>query len=83
MGDIQEFQFVVLNWKNKSRIKDREMERNRLTHRWSLIHATIHFHKPDLFLTITTNPKWLEIVQSLFSRQTATDYPDIVLQVFE
>ena len=25
-----------------------------------------HFHKPDLFLTMTANPKWPEIVQSLF-----------------
>ena len=42
-----------------------------------------HFHKPDLFLTMTANPKWPEIVQSLFSGQTATDHPDIVLWVFE
>ena len=42
-----------------------------------------HFHKPDLFLTMTANPKWPEIIQSLFSGQTATDCPDIVLQVFE
>ena len=37
-----------------------------------------HFHKPDLFLTMTTNSKWPEIIHSLFSGQTATDHPDIV-----
>ena len=42
-----------------------------------------HFHKPDLFLTMTANPKWSEIIHSLFSGQTATDHPDIVSQVFE
>jgi len=42
-----------------------------------------HFHKPDLFLTMTANPKWLEIIHSLFPSQTATDCPDIVSRVFE
>jgi len=42
-----------------------------------------HFYKPDLFLTMTTSPKWLEIIYSLFSGQTATDRPDIVSRVFE
>jgi len=41
-----------------------------------------HFHKPDL-LTMTANPKWPEITNSLLPRQTATDHPDIVLHVFE
>jgi len=26
-----------------------------------------YFHKPDLFLTMTANPKWPEILHSLFS----------------
>jgi len=42
-----------------------------------------HFHKPDLFLTMTANPKWPEILHSLFPGQTTTDCPDIVSQVFE
>jgi len=42
-----------------------------------------HFHKPDLFLTITANPKWPKIIYSLFPGQTATDRPDIVSWVFE
>ena len=42
-----------------------------------------HFHKLDLFLTMTANSKWPEIIHSLFPRQTATDCPDIVLWIFE
>ena len=42
-----------------------------------------HFHKLDLFLTMTANPKWPEIIYSLFPGQTATDCPNIVLRVFE
>ena len=42
-----------------------------------------HFHKPDLFLTMTANLKWPEIIHSLFPGQTATDHPDIVSWVFE
>jgi len=38
-----------------------------------------HFHKPDLFLTMTANPKWPEIIYSLFSGQIATDHPNFVL----
>jgi len=42
-----------------------------------------HFHKPNLFLTMTTNPKWPKIIHSLFPRQTVTDRSDIVSQIFE
>jgi len=42
-----------------------------------------HFHEPDLFLTMTANPKWPEILHSLFPGQITTDCPDIVSQVFE
>jgi len=42
-----------------------------------------YFHKPDLFLTIIANPKWPEIIHSLFPRQTATNYSNIVSYVFE
>ena len=37
-----------------------------------------YFHKLDLFLTMTANPKWPEIIHSLLPGQTATDHPDIV-----
>jgi len=33
MGSIQEFQSMVLNLENERRMQDKEMERNRLTHR--------------------------------------------------
>jgi len=41
IGSIQEFQSMVLNLENKGRMQGKEMERNRLTHRWCLIHATM------------------------------------------
>ena len=41
MDSIQEFQSVVLNLENKGRIQGKDMGRNRLAHRWSLIDATM------------------------------------------
>ena len=41
IGSIQEFQSMVLNLENEGRMQDKGMERNVLTHRWCLIHATI------------------------------------------
>jgi len=49
MGGIQESQSVVLNLENKGRMQDKEMERNRLTHRWFLIDATM----PIIFMLET------------------------------
>ena len=42
-----------------------------------------HFYKPDLFLTMTVNSKWPEIIYSFFPGQTTTNCPDIVSWVFE
>jgi len=41
IDNIQEFQSVVLNLENKGRMQDKEMGRNRLAHRWCLIHTTM------------------------------------------
>ena len=38
--------------------------------------------KPDLFITMTCNPKWPEIVENLLPSQTTVDRPDIVARVF-
>jgi len=38
--------------------------------------------KPDLFLTMTANGNWQEIVENILPGQTATDRPDLVAQVF-
>ncbi|KAG3254870.1 hypothetical protein PI124_g534 [Phytophthora idaei] len=40
------------------------------------------FGKPDLFITVTTNPKWPEIQNNLLPGQTASDRPDIVAREF-
>ena len=41
MGGIQEFQSMGLNLENKGRMQGKEMGKNVLTHRWSLIDATM------------------------------------------
>ena len=38
--------------------------------------------KPDLFITMTCNPKWREITENLLPGQRASDRPDIVARVF-
>lgn len=40
------------------------------------------FGKPDLFITMTCNPQWPEIQESLLQGQTANDRPDIIARVF-
>jgi hypothetical protein len=41
------------------------------------------FGKPDFFITMTTNPKWPEIVENLLPGQVAEDRPELVARVFE
>jgi hypothetical protein len=38
--------------------------------------------KPDLFITFTCNPMWLEIIAALLPVQTAFDRPDVVARVY-
>ena len=46
---------------------------------WQLYHDAMgivrHCGKPDLFITMTANPKWDEITNTLLSGQTAQDRP--------
>ena len=39
--------------------------------------------KPDLFITMTCNPKWPEITKHLLGNQTSTNRPDVVARVFQ
>src|SRR3979490_2304095 len=41
------------------------------------------FGKPDLFVTVTCNSKWPEIVDELLPNQQASDRPDLVARVFK
>jgi hypothetical protein len=41
------------------------------------------FGKPDLFITMTCNPKWEEIQRELKPGETANDRPDLVARVFK
>jgi hypothetical protein len=40
------------------------------------------YGKPDLFITMTYNPKWEEIVSALKPGEIANDHPDLVTRVF-
>ena len=40
------------------------------------------FGRPDLFITMTTNPKWDEITANLLPGQEAHDQPDLIARVF-
>ncbi|UYV82699.1 hypothetical protein LAZ67_22000600 [Cordylochernes scorpioides] len=39
--------------------------------------------KPDFFVTMTCNPKWLEIVENLKEGQSVENRPDLVVRVFK
>ncbi|XP_043865136.1 uncharacterized protein LOC122757337 [Drosophila mojavensis] len=41
-----------------------------------------HYGRPDLFITFTCNPKWIEIIQLLLPGQTSSDRHDITARVF-
>ena len=38
--------------------------------------------KPDLFITMTCNPKWPEITRELLPGKSAADRPDLIMRVF-
>lgn len=38
---------------------------------------------PDIFLTMTANPKWPEITSALLPHQSPIDRPDLIARVFE
>ena len=37
---------------------------------------------PDLFITMTCNPKWKEVTENLLPGQRASDWPDVVAHIF-
>ena len=63
MGGIQEFQSVVLNLENERRMQGKEIKRNRLAHRWCLIHATM----PIVFMLEMVLSYLFSMVKSCFS----------------
>ena len=40
------------------------------------------FRKPDIFLTVTCNPRWPEILQELNPSKETHNIPDLVVRVF-
>jgi len=63
MGGIQEFQSVVLNLENKGKIQGKEIGRNKLAHRWSLIDTTM----PIVFISEIVHSHLSSMVKSYFS----------------
>ncbi|XP_057339407.1 uncharacterized protein LOC130676918 [Microplitis mediator] len=57
--------------------------RNMLQHYQDAMSIVRIFRKPDLFVTMTCNPKWREISDNLLPGQSASDRPDLVARVFD
>ena len=51
-------------------------------HLQNALTLTSRFHKPDLFITMTANPKWSEIQDQLPPGFSPQSCPDIVNHVF-
>ena len=43
---------------------------------------TRHYGCPTFFITLTANPRWVEIVAELLPGQTAVNRPDLVARIF-
>ena len=56
--------------------------RNMAQHYQDAMCLVTEFGKPDLFITFTCNPKWIEITDNLKSFETPSDRPDLVSRVF-
>lgn len=41
------------------------------------------YGKPDIFITMTCNPNWLEIKENLLPNQQPNDRPDICARIFD
>ncbi|XP_073354892.1 uncharacterized protein [Aegilops tauschii subsp. strangulata] len=57
---------------------DRDMKKRHMD-AMAIVHT---YGKPDIFLTMTCNPKWEEITNELLPGQMVQDRPDIVARVF-
>ncbi|UYV74978.1 hypothetical protein LAZ67_12001956 [Cordylochernes scorpioides] len=56
--------------------------RNRQQRYQDAMSIVIKYGKPDLFVTMTCNPKWIEITENLEPWQKAEHRPDLVARVF-
>ncbi|GMF55463.1 unnamed protein product [Phytophthora fragariaefolia] len=55
--------------------------RNMYKHYQEYMAIVREYGKPDAFITMTCNPKWVEIIVLLPDDQTAQDRPDIMAHV--
>jgi hypothetical protein len=42
-----------------------------------------YYRTVDIFMTVTTNPDWPEIVRELLPSQYPSDCPDLIVRVFQ
>ena len=42
----------------------------------------VKYGEPDIFLTMTANPRWPEVTENLLPHQQPSDRPDIISRVF-
>jgi hypothetical protein len=42
-----------------------------------------YYRTVDLFVTVTTNPDWPEVVHELFPGQHPSDRPDLIVRAFQ
>ncbi|XP_043463735.1 uncharacterized protein LOC122499439 [Leptopilina heterotoma] len=56
--------------------------RNMLQHYQDAMAIVRKYGKPDLFITMTCNPNWIEIQENLLPGQIPSDRPDLISRVF-
>jgi len=56
--------------------------KNMIQHCQDALAIKRYFHGADLFLTMTANPNWPKIKETLLPGQSAADHPDLVVHVF-
>ncbi|KAG6514057.1 hypothetical protein ZIOFF_024396 [Zingiber officinale] len=64
-------------------INTRNIDGTRLTCLHYYAHMLQTYGKPDLMLTMTCNPNWIEIKEQLLSGQSPQDRPDLITRVFK
>ncbi|KAG6527881.1 hypothetical protein ZIOFF_010015 [Zingiber officinale] len=64
-------------------INTRNIDETRLTCLHYYAHMLQTYGKPDLMLTMTCNPNWIEIKEQLLSGQSPQDRPDLITRVFK
>ena len=57
-------------------------DRNMYQNYQDAMSIVVKYGKPDIFLTMTANPRWPEVTENLLPHQEPSDRPDIISRVF-